>query len=322
MDGKQTSTPWQQSTDVPTGPAVRAEGRREHASEQIQLLPGVRGTAIRLGLAVLARLNVLWRFNATVRGSWLGQPVAVPLVFGNGIQHVRVSEGWMYDIIRTLLERTSGAFVDVGANIGQTLLKVKMADRDRAYFGFEPNPVAVAYLQQLSARNHFTHTSIFPVGLSDHTAVVTLFLKDDVDPSASLVTGFRSPERYSMSRGVAVHRGDDVLEGIADLHVGILKIDVEGAELDVIAGCERTIARDQPVIICEVLPVYDPSTDAGRLRLSRQQALGTLLNRLGYEMYRADGQGRLEKIAGFTIDSDISRSNYLFLPRGTSSAGL
>jgi FkbM family methyltransferase len=306
---------------VGAAPFARAEGRGEISSEQIDLLPGIRGAAVRLGLSVLTRLNVLWRFNGTVRGNWLGQPVAIPLIFGNGIQHVHASERWMYDVIRKLLERTSGAFVDVGANIGQTLLKVKMADRHRAYFGFEPNPVAVAYLQQLSARNRFTHTTIFPIGLSDHTAVVTLFLKDDVDPSASIVAGFRRPERYSMSRGVAVHRGDDVLGQIGDLRVGVLKIDVEGAELDVIAGCARTITRDQPIIICEVLPVYDPTTEAGRLRRSRQQTLSALLAKLGYEIYRADGRGELEKIAEFVVDSNISRSNYLFVP-STASVGL
>jgi FkbM family methyltransferase len=321
MDGKSTSTPWR-AADTEVRSAAPSEGRREAGAGQIDLLRGVRGTLTRWGLALLTRSGQLWRVNATIRGRWFGQPVAIPLVFGHGIQHVRTSERWMYDVVRKLLQRTPHAFVDVGANIGQTLLKVKMADGRRDYYGFEPNPVAVAYLQQLIARNRFTHATVFPVGLSDHTAVVTLFLKDDVDPSASIVTGFREPERYATAQGVSVHCGDAVLGQIEGLRVGILKIDVEGAELDVIAGCQRTIARDRPFIVCEVLPVYDPTSATGRLRLSRQQALRALLTRLGYDIYRANDQGRFEPLNDFTIDSDLARANYLFIPAGTPPGDL
>jgi FkbM family methyltransferase len=322
MDGKTSSTLWQDGADWAPRQAVRSEGRAERTADHIPLLHGLKGAAVRFGLAALSRLDLIWRFNFSVRGNWLGQPVTIPLVFGNGIQHLHSSERWMYDVLRTLLGRTPGAFVDVGANIGQTLLKVKMADGNRAYYGFEPNPAAVAYLQQLTTRNRFTNVTVFPIGLSDHTAVVTLFLKDDVDPSASIVAGFRRRERYSITRGASVHRGDEVLGHIADLRIGILKIDVEGAELDVIAGLAQTISRDQPFIICEVLPVYDPANEQGRLRVSRQRALSALLATLHYDLYRANGHGAFEKIDDFVVDSDITRSNYLFVPAGRSTSGL
>ena len=322
MDKKTTSTLWQHSADWSAQQAVRSEGRAERAVDHIPLLPGVKGAAVRVGLALLDRADLLWRLNFSVRGNWLGQPVTIPLLFGNGIQHLQSSERWMFDVLRKLLAQTAGAFVDVGANIGQTLLKVKMADGNRPYYGFEPNPAAVAYLQQLALRNSFTNVTVFPVGLSDHTAVVTLFLKDDVDPSASVVAGFRRRERYSMARGASVHRGDDVLSGIADLRIGILKIDVEGAELDVIAGLAQTISRDRPFIICEVLPVYDPLSEPGQLRMSRQRALSALLATLHYDVYRANGDGAWEKIGEFAVDSDITRSNYLFVPAGRSAIDL
>ena len=52
--------------------------------------------------------------------------------------------------------------VDVGANLGQTLLKVKRLDRRARYVGFEPNPWCVVYMEELVRVNRLEHCSIVP----------------------------------------------------------------------------------------------------------------------------------------------------------------
>ncbi len=79
-------------------------------------------------------------FNFTLRRRVAGRPIKIPLV---GRLKVGLSgEKFLLDIFELLLPKLEGAFVDVGANLGQTLCKVKLVDAARTYYGFEPNAAA------------------------------------------------------------------------------------------------------------------------------------------------------------------------------------
>jgi len=293
----------------------RADGRRETATERVGALgDSMRDRCLRAGLEALARVNALWRLNFSIRGHIGERGVVVPLVRGEGIQLVRGDERWMFDLLRGVLRQRAGAFIDVGANLGQTLLKVKAIDPDRVYYGFEPNPSAVSYCRELVRVNTFAHATIVPVGLSSGTDVVMLFAKAETDPSASLVAGFRRASRYSGAQPVSVHTGDAVLERLEIADVAVIKIDVEGAELDVLAGFTRTLTRHRPVVLCEVLPVYDVESPEGRLRLGRQQQLVQLLQATSYAIWRVESAGELSRVPDFGVHADIRQSNYLFAP--------
>ena len=52
--------------------------------------------------------------------------IRVPLIGGIGFANLDPGEEWMTSILSVLLpRRCPGAFVDVGVNVGQTMLKVK-----------------------------------------------------------------------------------------------------------------------------------------------------------------------------------------------------
>src|SRR5262249_24122108 len=139
---------------------------------------------------------------------------------------------------------------------GHTLVKVKAVDPAREYVGFEPNPNCLAYAQHLVDVNKFSGCTIVPAGLSDKSGLMKLFLNPHVDPSATIVEGFREPARYARHILVPVYVGDDVLEDLGAREVAVVKIDVEGGELDVIRGLRRTLARSAPILFCEVLPIF------------------------------------------------------------------
>jgi len=97
--------------------------------------------------------------------------------------------------------------------------------------------------------------------------------------------------------------------------VAAIKIDVEGAELDVLQGLERTVRQNQPYIFCEVLPVWDERTDIGRFRLGRQTTLRTMLHDLGYGIFRIYFDASVEPLDDFGVHGDLTMSNYVFVPR-------
>src|SRR6185312_3881029 len=159
-----------------------------------------------------------------------------------------------------------GAFLDVGVNVGQTLLKVKVLDPDRPYVGFEINPRCCQYVEELIKVNRFTHCTIVPAGLANRNGVTTLLLRANVsaDPSATTIGDVcEAPESLRRQYGV-VCRGDDAIATLGLDDVAVIKIDTEGAELEVLEGLAGAVARWRPFVVCEILPVGDVRERAGQ----------------------------------------------------------
>ena len=282
-----------------------------------------------LALRLARKAGVLGRLNVTLSATAAGRRWKVPVRGGEGWRNSAPDrfDPWRLPLMRAALARP-GAFVDVGANVGQTLLQVRGVDPDRAYVGWEPNPACVDYLHRLVAANDLAGVTVVPAGLSDRAGLLTLHEHADHSAIASLVDGFRPAAFYTRARHVAVLRGDDVLR---DLGVGggggpvaAVKIDVEGGELDVVRGLPETLAAHAPPVFCEILPVLEPGHDTDELRAlrtARQEALLGLLHGHGYRAFRTPHGGGLEELpAGETgaaviaPHADLALTDYLFLP--------
>lgn len=228
----------------------------------------------------------------------------------------KVSETWLVDLLARILEEKKGAFLDVGVNVGQTLIKVKALDPERPYIGFEPNPVCVFYVNELIKHNRMRNCTICPVGLSAEDAILHLnfFTDNPTDGSASLVENFR-PNVYSRAL-VPVFRFESV-EGLLDIgDVGVVKIDVEGAELDVIKSLLGVIRHDRPIIFLEVLPVY---SDDNVSRKSKQEEMERIFFEASYRIYRVqktaeNGYGGLEQLETIGIHSNLNQCDYMIVP--------
>ena len=63
----------------------------------------------------------------------------VPLAKGIGLANIMLEEKWMQKILSFILPQIKDdCFIDVGVNVGQTLLKVKSINFNINYIGFEP----------------------------------------------------------------------------------------------------------------------------------------------------------------------------------------
>jgi FkbM family methyltransferase len=124
---------------------------------------------------------------------------------GVGGGNLYVSEMWMITLLERIPLRNDGIFLDVGANIGQTLLKLKSCRSDLRWIGIEPNPLCVAYLEQLIKVNAFAYCTVVPIALhtSDEIRVLEFYNTDGSDSAASLIENFR-PEQPVSRAFVAV----------------------------------------------------------------------------------------------------------------------
>lgn len=267
---------------------------------------------------IFRRLGLASRVNTTVKVVFGEQPFIIPLLGELGFGNLAPTEPWMSSLLLQLapvIHQQQGVFIDVGVNIGQTLLKLRSVFPDFQYVGFEPNPACVNYVTQLIKVNAFTGIKLFPVGISDRPAILELqfFSEGDDDSCASLIKEFRPEEKIFKSIQVPVFPvGDLDFGGV----VRFLKIDVEGAELEVMGGCLDLVRRDQPIILMEILPTYEAGN---AMRLDRQHALEALMSSLNYCCLRvrkdaSNGLATLQLLDCIEIHDDLTLSDYLWVP--------
>jgi FkbM family methyltransferase len=226
------------------------------------------------------------------------------------------AEPWLGPILNAAHRCSPGVFVDVGANVGQTMLKVKACDPDWSYRGFEPNPIAWNIARDIALANDLKDCLLIPAGLSDTARLLRLQSRGATDTSASLIDGFRDSNayHYTQEQFVAVFPGAEVLHGIETDAIGVIKIDVEGSELEVTRGLIPVLERDQPMIVCEVLPVYEAASRTGAFRLGRQRELERILLERAYRLFRVEYPAQIRGVAEFGVHGDLAMTNYVFAP--------
>jgi FkbM family methyltransferase len=133
-------------------------------------------------------------------------------------------------------------FCDVGANLGVfTLLAARQVGLRGRVFAFEPVPANFAALRRNVEANHFDNVTCIPKAVAQNNGISKLFLSQYCG-SHSLVG--KPAASTGESLDVEVVRLDSV-PGIEQ--IDLLKIDVEGAELEVLEG----LGRLRPKIILE-----------------------------------------------------------------------
>lgn len=264
-----------------------------------------------------------------------GGKVWIPILEGTGLgvyEQLRGGEdAWKLALYRDLPADREGLFLDVGANLGQTLIEVRQVDADWPYLGFEPNPDCLHYIYHLARTNGYRNLDLLAVGIGASTGVLSLYLPRgrSTDSTATLIADLR-PTRELESRHVPIFNETHLAGLMASRRAGFVKIDVEGAELEVVTGLRGLLERDRPPLLCEVL-FTAPGADLETSR-TRNAQLMELLQGLEYRVLQIQKSPDLRRTVGLTpievFPSDYHRPanahqcDYLFLPREGAEAML
>lgn len=212
----------------------------------------------------------------------------IPVIRRLGIQNLKKEEPWMMEMLdKLLLFNSEGIFIDIGVNLGQTLLKLRSLFPEMDYYGFEPNPVCCFYLEELINLNRLKKVNIFPIAIGETADIVTLYIHDSNDTagsSASLLKDFKD-RAINFRKNIPVFPLDFFSHKFfQDKPVNLLKIDVEGAELEVLKGSMSYIRAAKPIISCELLPPINSKTREETLERKRQ--IQKLLESESYQYYK------------------------------------
>jgi FkbM family methyltransferase len=141
--------------------------------------------------------------------------------------------------------------LDIGASTGRMATLFATAFSEATIHCFEPQTRSRINLREVSYRN--PKIQVYPYGLGAENSTQRMRLYERPEGSSFL------PIQYYMERTnreigeewVEVRRLDDVVD---INHVDFMKVDVEGTELEVFCGAERTLERTETVYV-EICPM-------------------------------------------------------------------
>ena len=178
----------------------------------------------------------------------------IPIIAGLGVANLDPREDHVGYVICKILKENDGCFVDVGSNIGQTLLHFLRSGSNYEYVGFDVQAWCVAYTQKLIYVNRVKNAYVYPFGLSNQNSIVEIFANRNADAAASIDKKFRAKSFFKSSTTGFIRDGDEVITEMKIQDIALIKIDVKGVEADVVEGLKKTIEDRRPYIISEVLP--------------------------------------------------------------------
>ncbi len=166
-------------------------------------------------------------------------------------------------------------FFDIGANVGFfTVIGARLVGAHGFVFAFEPLPENVQRARANVEANAFSNVRILDAAASDHSGMGELMVADYVGGSA-LATAERPPD----VKGVLPVRLVTIDELVAQNEIRppqAVKIDVEGAEIEVLRGMAHTLDTCRPVVVFEI---DDRAQDAYDLKY---KSCRTFLEQHGY----------------------------------------
>lgn len=189
--------------------------------------------------------------------------------------------------IRRLL-KPGDLFVDIGANIGwHSMLAAARVGSTGRVVAFEPATQAFLRLTRNIDLNRFTQIEAFHFGLSDRDAVFDIYPCEEANSGANSLYGAGTPiER------VQVRPGDEVVNELGISAIDLCKIDVEGAELDVLAGLTETLRKRLiRALMIEINP--ESLTRAGR---SADELIAMLAGH-GFQLHEVRSRRRVRSVS-------------------------
>ena len=162
-------------------------------------------------------------------------------------------ENTEYRVMRSLLS-TGGTFVDVGANFGTfSLLASRLVGPSGKVIAIEPQRRLAGMLGESVELSGVTNCEIVQAAAGRGSGNATLLVPRDDSGRAGFFQRF-SGNRAHDEIPVKVKPIDVILSGSTDRMGLMLKIDVEGSELDVLDGASITIEALRPAIMIELNP--------------------------------------------------------------------
>lgn len=138
--------------------------------------------------------------------------------------------------------------LDIGSNIGFTLLKLAQQAIHGKVIGFEPDFYNFSCCEHNLNLNDLSNVTLLNVGLGSADADLALEARSPNNRGGNRISPIGSKNTIQ----VPVRKLDSIFASLSLNQLHLMKIDVEGYELRVLRGAEETLKRYKPMLFIEI----------------------------------------------------------------------
>jgi len=133
--------------------------------------------------------------------------------------------------------------IDIGAHIGHQMVNMRQSvGSNGAVWAFEPNPNNVGYINKTLSNNKWDNVEMFPIALSNTEESDQIIISDPKNTGKAALQDanqldMNPHEQYS----IETRRLTSILNERGIEEIDLIKIDVEGGEVDIICDLARDL---------------------------------------------------------------------------------
>jgi FkbM family methyltransferase len=240
-----------------------------------------------------------------------------PLNDTHGLEHELYYKG-TYEkatmhVIHSCLKE-GDTFIDVGANIGVVSLYASICvGNSGSIWAFEANPATVKLLEDNIALNKFTNIKIYEYALGAQEGTGEIY-PETVENNRGAASMLKREGQSTVKFDIVIKKLDDV---IGDTKPKLIKMDVEGWELEVLKGSKNILSgTDAPILIVECF--MDRENTIG----SPSEIFKFIKSTNDYLVYKSDmGKDRLSRLEEVkSVEELPDMDNIVCVPRSKLSS--
>jgi FkbM family methyltransferase len=221
----------------------------------------------------------------------------------------QIYEPELFKLLANVLKR-GDSFIDIGAHMGYvSMIASKLVGETGRVVAVEPEVCNFAHMRKHIALNNIVNILAIQAAVGAESRETQLYINSDNDGGHALWNAGLHPynqktREQNVIRKVNMLCLDDIITQLGLDAVRAIKIDVEGAEMEVLKGGENSlIDHDIPLVICEIntFGLHQMGTSERELR--------HFMSEMGYRTYLMKGQSpNLIRL----LDDQYVRSDYVF----------
>jgi FkbM family methyltransferase len=187
--------------------------------------------------------------------------------------------------------------LDIGANIGVMSYYFSTRLPKSAIHSFEPIPENMKVLLKVKRRSGLLNIKTYPFAIGNDSGKIKMIMPES--NKAYLHGLSHVSDENSQDKGkkheVEIKRLDD-MEEFKEMKISAIKIDVEEYEYNVLSGAQDLIAKNKPVIYCELWE-----------NENREKSF-ELISKLNYKVFVNQGKDLIE------FKNQKGYQNFFFIP--------
>jgi FkbM family methyltransferase len=195
--------------------------------------------------------------------------------------------------------------VEAGAQIGsETLLIANRVGKTGKTFAFEPNPLMMKRLQINTTLNDFKdRLALFEMALGEQDKDLSFYIKSEETSNQGMSSKYRF-DNDLIEINVRQQTLDNWMATQKIPKLDFFKMDVQGAEMDILNGASHTMSTHRPLIFLEADDLILSDTPYSIADLFKK------LIHLNYTVYSIQKNGRLRQ----SSLSNLQGGNWLAIP--------